>query len=160
MSNTITIELCAEDRARLDRLAAALEARNCDSCVTSALKLVQASRGQDEVQQRLAETLAKAETPAAAPQEAAEEAEAPTPTATQPEEEQPTAAEDVAAAPPVTLEQIQQKVVQLAAGFGGSKKAEVRKIINAYGAKVSDLKDQPDKWPEVWGKLLALESET
>ena len=36
MSNKITIELCAEDRARLDRLAEALEKRACDTCVTSA----------------------------------------------------------------------------------------------------------------------------
>lgn len=37
MSNYITIELCAEDRARLDRLAEALERRTCDKCVTSAI---------------------------------------------------------------------------------------------------------------------------
>ena len=39
MSNTITIELCAEDRARLDRLAEALERKSCDKCVTSAIQL-------------------------------------------------------------------------------------------------------------------------
>ena len=39
MSNTITIELCAEDRARLDRLAEALERKACDKCVTSAIQL-------------------------------------------------------------------------------------------------------------------------
>ena len=33
MGNTITIELCAEDRARLDRLAEALERKACDKCV-------------------------------------------------------------------------------------------------------------------------------
>ena len=33
MSNTITIELCAEDRARLDRLAEAMERKACDKCV-------------------------------------------------------------------------------------------------------------------------------
>ena len=37
MSNHITIELCAEDRARLDRLAEALEKRTCDKCVTTAI---------------------------------------------------------------------------------------------------------------------------
>ena len=36
MSNKITIELCAEDRARLDRLAEALEKKGCDTFVTSA----------------------------------------------------------------------------------------------------------------------------
>ena len=40
MSNNITIELCAEDRARLDRLVEALERRTCDKCVTTALEYV------------------------------------------------------------------------------------------------------------------------
>lgn len=40
MSNNITIELCAEDRARLDRLAEALERRNCDKCVSTAMEYV------------------------------------------------------------------------------------------------------------------------
>ncbi len=38
MSNTIMIELCTEDRARLDRLAEALERRTCDRCVTTAIE--------------------------------------------------------------------------------------------------------------------------
>ncbi len=38
MSNTITIELCAEDRARLDRLAEAMERKTCDKCVTTAIE--------------------------------------------------------------------------------------------------------------------------
>lgn len=93
MSNTITIELCAEDRARLDKLTTALEQR-------------------------------------VAPAEKVE--------------------------PAVTLEQIQQKVVQLAAS-GAEKKAKVREVISTYGTKVSDLKDKPEKWDEVWEKLTALE---
>jgi hypothetical protein len=66
----------------------------------------------------------------------------------------PAPVEPEPAKPSVTLEQIQQKVVKLAAA---GKKAEVREIVTTYGAKVSDLKDQPDKWDEVWGKLTALE---
>lgn len=38
MSNRITIELSAEDRARLDRLAEAMERKTCDQCVNSALQ--------------------------------------------------------------------------------------------------------------------------
>ncbi len=38
MSNTIIIELCAEDRARLDRLAEAMEKKTCDRCVSSAIE--------------------------------------------------------------------------------------------------------------------------
>jgi hypothetical protein len=135
MSNTITIELCAEDRARLNKLAAALEKRAAQADLTLSgagitIGAVQA---------------------AAEPQEAAEE-EAPQESTQEPESDAP--AEKVE--PTVTLEQIQQKVVQLAAA-GADKKAKVREIINAYGTKVSDLKDQPEKWDEVWQKLTALE---
>ena len=42
MSNRIAIELCAEDRARLDRLAEALERRTCDKCVSAAIEYVKA----------------------------------------------------------------------------------------------------------------------
>ena len=38
MSNRITIELCAEDRARLDRLAEALERGACKECATPEVK--------------------------------------------------------------------------------------------------------------------------
>ena len=41
--NTITIELCAEDRARLDKILAALENRpSCESCVDTVTALVEA----------------------------------------------------------------------------------------------------------------------
>lgn len=156
MSNTITIELCAEDRARLERLTAALEALQPP---TMHVDLPMP----DPIQQKLAETLAKAETPAEATKTTAGETEAEAPANTQAPEEKPTEEEITPKAevvePPVTLEQIQQKVLKLAAANGGAQKAKVRAIINAYGAKVSDLKDQPDKWIEVWGKLTALESE-
>lgn len=159
--NHITIELCAEDRARLDRLAVALERKTCDSCVNSALAYKEGVLA--EAEQKLAETLAKTSAPTETPKNAPEATKTATPPVTQPEEKAPTEAENTATSeenkPAVTLEQIQQKVVQLAAGNGGAKKARAREIINAYGAKVSDLKDMPDKWAEVWGKLTALESE-
>jgi hypothetical protein len=154
MNNIITIELCAEDRARLDRLAEALERKTCDRCVNADPDQLTI----DDVQQKLAETMAKAsakqekETPAEAAENATEATEVAALPVTQPEEETP-------AEPTVTLAQIQQKVVQLAAGFDGAKKAAVRAVINEYGAKVSDLKDHPDKWAEVWDKLTKLESE-
>lgn len=155
--NTITIELCAEDRARLDRLAEAMEKRACDSCVTSAPEIMK-SQQPDPVQKALAETLAKAEKPAEAPKTAPEATEAEAlPTAPEKKEE-PEEAKDSSDAPPVTLEQIQKKVISSAA-VNKDKKAKVRKIINAYGSKVSDLKDKPDKWAEVWEQLTALESE-
>ena len=149
--NTITIELCAEDRARLDRHTAAMDK------LTAALeqKATQPTApALDKAQQALANVLSKAET-------AAEPQEAETVTDTQPEPEQPKEAPktepQAEEKPTVTLEQIQQKVVQLAAGFGGSKKAAVREIVNAYAKKVSDLPE--DKWTDVWEKLTALEQE-
>ena len=165
MSNNITIELCAEDRARIDRLAAAMEARTAqveDIIAGRAERQEAETVDLDEVQQKLAEAMAKASAPAEAPKNAPEEAKAETLTTEPQTEEKPVAKEDAPAEPAkptVTLEQIQQKVVQLAAGQGGAKKAKVREIINGYGTKVSDLKDQPDKWDEVWDKLCKLESE-
>lgn len=164
--NNIIIELCAEDRARLDRLTEALEALQPPTLHCS----LPSPRPKptddipevdlDEVQQKLAETMAKASNPAETPKNAAEEAKAEAAPIDHPVEEETTHEEDAPAEeaePTVTLEQIQQKVVQLAAGNGGTKRAKVREIINAYAKKVSDLPE--DKWSEVWDKLTALESE-
>ena len=145
--NTITIELCAEDRARLDKLTAALE-----------LNAKQEAPGLEVKQTKTAKK--KGETPTETPTAPTND---PAPITNTPEEEKPTESATEAPAakaePSVTFEQIQQKVVQLCAGFGGAKKPQVREIINGYGVKVSDLKDQPDKWDEVWDRLTALESE-
>lgn len=154
--NTITIRLSDDDRARLDKLTAALDklagvVPNYDSCVQSALKMI-----------RDAGTPAPTEAsqePTGAPEEKPAEKRTP------PEQNEPAVAAEAPqeaaepapaepAKPSVTLEQIQQKVVKLAAA---GKKAEVREIVTTYGAKVSDLKDQPEKWDEVWSKLTALE---
>ena len=160
---TITHELCAEDRARLDRLTAALEALQPTSvhlnppiCKADPEQMTIA-----DLEKKLAETLARTNDPADTPKNATEEAEAMTPPTPQPEEEKPTEEEDAqpeqAEEPTVTLEQIQQKVVQLAAGNNGAKKAKVREIVNAYAKKVSDLPE--DKWSEVWSQLTDLEKE-
>lgn len=155
MSNTIALSFCAEDRARLDRLAEALEALQPPT-VTFTPPSDIPEVDLDQVQQKLAETLAKASDPIETPKNAADEAEALTPPSIQPEEEKPT--QEESEAPTVTLEQIQQKVVQLAAADSGAKKVKVREIVNAYAKKVSDLPE--DKWTEVWEKLNALETES
>lgn len=154
---TMTLQLSDNDRARLDKLTAALEALagivpNCAGCVETAVRMTQATTpaAPEETSQE----------PASAPEEKPAENNTPEqnePTAApwEPQEAaEPAPAEPEPAKPSVTLEQIQQKVVKLAAA---GKKAEVREIVTAYGAKVSDLKDQPEKWDEVWGKLTALE---
>ena len=163
MSNIITIELSTEDRARLDNLTAAILANGRAVEALYKQNAPVTLNGVDDVQKQLAAAMAKASTPTEAPEEATEAPEASAPPVTQPEAEAPTeeaeAPTEEAEAPTVTLEQIQQKVVQLAAGFNGTKKAQVKSIINAYGTKVSDLKDKPEVWTEVWNKLSALESE-
>jgi hypothetical protein len=177
--NTITIRLSDDDRARLDKLTAALEksaAKNCESYVQSAVQMAttaarvmpaeesQEPAGATEAEPAEKNTPEQNEPVVATeePQETAEPAEKNTPEQNEPvvateepqETAEPTPAEPEPAKPSVTLEQIQQKVVKLAAA---GKKAAVKDIITAYGAKVSDLKDQPEKWNEVWGKLNALE---
>lgn len=166
--NHITIELCAEDRARLDKITDTLEVLAdqmhvfLDNAFTDKEKVKaflekDTTSEQDPIQMELAEIVAKAS------KNATEQTEESTPPVAPKTEEAPTVEEEAqpvateTAKPTVTLAQIQQKVVQLAAGFGGAKKAAVRDIINAYAKKVSDLPE--DKWVEVWNKLTALESE-
>lgn len=132
--NTITIELCAEDRARLDKILEALTAQP----IKEAIAVV-------EVQpQVLEQTNTDTPTP-----------EEPIPDRT-PDTEEPQAnkAPAQADAPQITMEQIQQKVVQLVAS-GADMKAKVREIVHAYAPRVSDLPE--DKYGEIWDKLTALE---
>lgn len=152
--NTITIELCTEDRARIDRLTAALEKRAAQE---EPLTII------DPMQKALAETLAKAtpsETAGNEPQATEEPTKAETPIKEEtPETAKETEAPWVEDKPPITLAQIQQKVVQLSAADNGKKKAKVREIIVAYSPTVSGLKDIPETWSSIWESLTALEKE-
>lgn len=166
--NTITIRLCDEDRARLDKLTAAMERRACDSCVATALQIM-GERKPDPVQQALAETLARVESPAEPQESAPEAAEPETPTTAPETEEEPAAAKDASDAPSVTLDQIQQKVVKLAARYNDAvkdpatkepaqaKKDRLRQIVQTRAKKVTDL--PAESWATVWAELTALESE-
>lgn len=152
MSNNITIELCAEDRARLDRLAEALERR-----VTQAEFIMAQEYGPaepDPIQQKLTEVLANAKQAAEAPQEPAGAAEAETPATTQEPEEKPaTEAKASEEAPVVTVDDIRQKYVALVAS---GKKDEARDTIKGYGVtKISDI--PAEQCAEVLAKLIALE---
>lgn len=164
----ITHELCAEDRARLDRLTAALEALQPPTMHVELPTFKRVDNESDpdqltldDIQQKLAETLAKTNDHAEPSKNAPGATEDETPSTTHVEEEKPTHEEDdlpeQTVEPTVTLEQIQQKVVQLAAGNNGAKKAKVREIVNAYAKKVSDLPE--DKWSEIWSRLTDLEKE-
>lgn len=153
----LTIEWCTEDRARIDRLTAALEKlAACDNCVQSALDYKAAV--DDDLNQKLAETLARATVPES-PKNAPEAPDDPTPPTAQAEPE-PATPETPAAAPApvreVKLADLQQKVVQLSTS---GKKAEARAIVGEYTdpPKVSAI--PADKYAEVLDKLNALETE-
>ena len=133
MSNTITIELCAEDRARLDHINVNL---------TELIMRVMGNPAPDmgEVLQKAAPELAEklaAQHPVADPFKELPKAEQ------VPFEQE---------APQYKLEDIQQKVVALSAS---GRKAEVRELVKSYAEKVSAI--PADKFGEVMAKLIGLE---
>lgn len=143
--NNITIELCTEDRARLDRLAEALEALRA-----SQLQPIEP----DPVQAALAETLAKATKAQESPENATGAAEAETLATTPQEEEKP---EAEAPAPAVSEKKVTQAdirslYVMLSAS---GKKEEAKAIILPHASKISDIPDE--LCPGVYAQLTALE---
>lgn len=162
MSNTIVIELCQEDRERLDKLTAALERKACNKCVATAMEFAklrmdpkpEKETETDPIQQKLAETLAKANEAVEAPETAVEEAETSTQPTTPPEEEQPTEEAPATAptVPTVTKDELKTKVIKLCAK---GLKEQARDIVRAYAQTVTDIPD--DKVAECYGKLIALE---
>lgn len=161
MSNNITIELCAEDRVRLDRLADALEKRTCDKFVTAAIEYMKNAAPEqntesDPIQQKLAETLAKANEPVEAPKNAVEEVEVSTPTTTPIEEEKPTEEEPAQEEQEktVTHEELRAKVIELSAK-DIKLKAKARDIVLSYAPTVKTVPE--DKLNECYAKLVALE---
>lgn len=136
MSATITIELCAEDRARLDHINVNL---------TELILRVMGSQKID-----MGEVLRKA-----APELAGKLAEQHP--VTEPFEELPKAEpvpfeQPAPETPQYKPEDIQQKVVALSAS---GKKAEVREIVKSYAEKVSAI--PADKFGEVMARLAGLE---
>lgn len=144
--NTITIELCAEDRARLDKLFNALtnlseDIRANKPCCESCIKTVLAATGNAPTKD--APGKEEPATDAPSPEAPAPEAPAPeAPVKDEPKEEAPT----------ITRADVQQKVVSLAAT---NKKAKVREIVNRYANRVSEIPES--KLAEVYGRLTDLE---
>lgn len=134
--NNITIELCAEDRARIDNLTAALE--KFRDVVTIKLTPEQTQRMADLAEQA-GETL-KPEPVAEAPK-----AE-PTP------EPEPVAEPTAEPAKVVTVEEVREKVMQL---ISAGKKDATRAIITSYAPNVTEI--PADKCAEVLEKLNKLE---
>ena len=138
--NTITIELCAEDRARLDKILAALEKpRDCKGCVETVTKATE----------HIVETMTT-ETPEKQPEksEPVKADEHPAGVSTAPWEPTEATQEEKT----VAVQELQKLVVDLCAK---GKKDQVREIVNAYAKKVSDIPE--DKRNEVYAQLTALE---
>lgn len=157
MSNTIVIELCQEDRERLDKLTAAMERKACNTCVTAALEYkaaVLAEAKADPIQEKLAETLANATDPVEAPKNATEEAEISTQATTPQEEETPTHEEpaDEPTARTVDRAELRAKVIELSAK---GLKEQTRDIVKSYAQTVKDVPE--DKVTECYDRLVALE---
>lgn len=146
----IITELCPEDRARIDRVAVALEA--LVKLNTATAKIPEA----DDIQKALAEQVAKSQkAPAEAPTEAAGAKKAETPATDHPAEESlpwgdPAPAEEPK--PVVTTADVQQKVIKL---VNAGKKPEVLTIVKSYAANVSSIPE--DKLAECLERLNALE---
>lgn len=170
----LTVELCAEDRARLDKiieeLANLAKRPDCSACAKGVAEYVSAATAKtpkdwDELQNKLAEALVKAKMtdaivkPAETPQDAPTAEEHPT---LDPFPEAPAEAEEpseaVAEEPKhvVTIEMLKGKVIKLAAK--ADLKEKVRELVQAYAAKVTEIPE--DKWAEVYEKLDALDGET
>lgn len=132
---TITIELCQEDRARLDRIIEALEQSR-----TIAVNSVSVAHnvGPDEF---------KAETEE--PMEGQVTVEEIVETTEQIPAEEAPVEEPIKV---VSLSDIQKKVVELSAA---GKKAEVRDIITKYANRVSAI--PAEHTAEVWDQLIGLE---
>lgn len=151
--NAIPIELCQEDRARIDKVIELLTLSTGQRCQSGADAVQQAFTEQPPVE-------FTKDTPAEEkPAEPAQEAE------TKPYYTEAQARATIAelekayevikeadTAPRVSNADIQQKVIQLSAA---GKKAQVREIVTAVATKVSDIPE--DKLAEVWAKLNALE---
>ena len=138
----ITTELCAEDRARIDKLIAAIESQTTAlGNVGTPFQAVKPEAPQTE-----------ADTPA---EPMYEEGTGVNDLGFEPvetdKEDEPEAPQETAE-PKHTKAELQQKVVGL---VSKGKKDEVKVIIKEYAAKVSEVPE--DKVDEVWAKLEKLE---
>ena len=142
----LTTELCAEDRARLDKLLEALcSIPNAINTAGTPYSIgVDLANGQDFVEivgtPEKSETVTPKQTPAET-----------TPTPVE-EDDTDQAPDEDDAKPQHTKAELQQKVVSL---VSAGKKAEVKEVIQKYAPKVSEVPE--DKINEVWDLLSKLE---
>ena len=134
---TVTLELCEEDRGRLDKILEELQAcrPNCENCCKTCASMIDHAWKYGAASGQEPQEAPEAEAPKTTPQEL----EKPTEPAPAPEK------------PTVTHDEIMRTVVKLSTA---GKKAEVKAIVTAYAEKVSAIPE--DKLQEVADKLAAL----
>lgn len=136
--NKITIELCTDDRARLDNILEALRDLAVKNC-----------KGAAEAVTPLKPFLEDKKTPE---QPAADKPEPETSTPAEQPAPEPEKAEEAPAAPEVSAAEVQSKVVQL---VSAGKKEEVKAIVMEYAKCVGEI--PAEKRAEVMSRLNALE---
>lgn len=162
----ITVELCAEDRARLDKIIDLLGMDRFIAAPTSDMIRIaegddtRSSTEEDDLRKKLEQVVASvkptAAEPAETPQDAPSASEHPT---LDPFPEVPAEAEEQSEAvveepkPEVTIEMLKGKVIKLAAK--ADLKEKVRELVQAYATKVTEIPE--DKWAEVYMRLDELE---
>jgi len=145
----VTVELCAEDRARLDRLIAAAENANPVTKAAEAMKNLTAAAKEAAEEKPVQEAAETPTTPTV------EEPEKEKPKAEEPAEMEPAKPEE-ASEPKVTAAEIRALVQKLVAP-GTGKRDATKGIVMQYAPNVSDI--PADKYDEVFKKLKALEVE-
>jgi hypothetical protein len=141
--NTIVIELCTEDRARIDRLTEAMERRACDGCVKDSLAW--------------AESVMRAAGAAVAPNNAPDAVEgAQPPQTTHPIDEELPWAEAAPSPAPVKAPSLAefQKALTLRCAESEETKAKVRALLHEYAPAASKVPE--DKRAEVLERLAKL----
>lgn len=165
MSNNITIELCAEDRARLDRLYQVIEAQInvtqylLDKGIPMEPKKVTTEDSADDIKKALAEVVERGkptiEETVEAKNTTQDEPKEETPTIITPtEEEKPTVEESAEPTPVRTVSraELSTKVREL---MTKGHKEQVKEIVKSYAPTVPAVPD--DKVTECYDRLVALE---
>ena len=153
MSNHITIELCEEDRARIDRLIAAVEKRTVqvESALEQRYSIKPEEQKDDPLQKALADALDRA---SKTTESNAEATETQTPTITPQTEEKPTReeTEPTATTKTVTRAELGAKVREMMTkGF----KEQTKEIVRSYAPTVPEVPE--DKVAECYARLVKLE---
>lgn len=146
MANNITIELCTEDRARIDKLIAALELRTTQVNDIVSKGCLYAS--EEEIQNAYHGAESKAEQA-----EDTQAEQTPTQTTDDATAASTAATEHGAERPQVSVEDIRSKYMSLATT---PKKEDARQLIKQYADKITDIPE--DKMAEVLKKLTELEA--